>query len=67
VARGKFGWERDEAFDEKRIRLAESLLDLRTGLIIILAGVAFLLLVFFGRDERRGRAESARPRSKRSP
>jgi hypothetical protein len=47
MARGKFGWERDEAFDEKRIRLAESLLDLRTGLIIILVGVVFLLLVFF--------------------
>jgi hypothetical protein len=47
MARGKFGWERDEAFDEKRVRLAESLLDLRTGFIIILAGVAFLLLVFF--------------------
>ena len=47
MARGKFGWERDEAFDEKRVRLAESLLDLRTGFIIILAGVVFLLLVFF--------------------
>jgi hypothetical protein len=47
MARGKFGWERDEAFDEKRVRLAESLLDLRTGFIIILTGVAFLLLVFF--------------------
>jgi uncharacterized membrane protein len=47
MARGKFGWERDEAFDEKRVRLAESLLDLRTGFIIILAAVAFLLLVFF--------------------
>jgi hypothetical protein len=47
MARGRFGWERDEAFDEKRVRLAESLLDLRTGFIIILAGVVFLLLVFF--------------------
>ena len=47
MARGRFGWERDEAFDEKRVRLAESLLDLRTGFIIILVGVAFLLLVFF--------------------
>ena len=47
MARGKFGWERDEAFDEKRIRLAESLLDVRTGFIIILTGVAFLLLLFF--------------------
>jgi hypothetical protein len=47
MARGRFGWERDEAFDEKRIRLAESLLDVRTGSIIILTGVAFLLLLFF--------------------
>jgi hypothetical protein len=47
MARGKFGWERDEAFDEKRVRLAESLLDVRTGFIIILTGVAFLLIVFF--------------------
>jgi hypothetical protein len=47
MARRRFGWERDEAFDEKRVRLAESLLDLRTGIIIILAGVVFLLFVFF--------------------
>jgi hypothetical protein len=47
MARGRFGWERDEAFDEKRVRLAESLLETRTGFIIVLAGVAFLLLAFF--------------------
>lgn len=47
MARGRFGWERDELFDAKRIRLAESVIETRLGLLIILMGIVFLFIVFF--------------------
>jgi hypothetical protein len=47
MASDKFGWEREEQFDVKRLKLAESIIEARTAVLIILGGVAFLFLSFF--------------------
>lgn len=46
MTREKFGWEREEQFDVKRLKLAQSIIEPRPALIVIAGGLAFLFLVF---------------------
>lgn len=47
MTREKFGWEREEQFNTKRLKLAESIIEPRKALVVIVGGLAFLFLVFF--------------------
>lgn len=47
MAREKFGWEREDQFDVKRLKLAESMIEPKHAGVVIVGGLAFLFLVFF--------------------